>query len=129
MTGKRIVPEGHPAVTPYFTVRDADRLIDFLTTVFGATVVKEDRYDTGRVQHARVRIGGSILMLNESTDTYRANTSQMHLDVEDADAVYLSALRSGATSLMVPNDRPHGDRMAGIEDPCGNIWWIATRRT
>jgi len=68
-------------------------------------------------------------MVNESTDTYRANTSQMHLYVEDADAAHGAALQVGATSLMQPNDRPHGDRMAGVEDPCGNVWWLATHKT
>ncbi|WP_367181351.1 VOC family protein [uncultured Roseovarius sp.] len=67
-------------------------------------------------------------MLNESTDEYPANISQMHIYMEDADSAYQLALQLGATSLMKPNNRPHGDRMAGIKDPCGNIWWIATPR-
>ena len=127
---KRDIGSEHPgSVTPYFTVSDADRLLAFLVSVFGGSVIKENRYENGRVQHARVRIGDSIVMLNEGTDTYPANVSQMHLYVEDADATYETALRCGATPLMEPNDRPHGDRMAGIEDPCGNIWWIASRGT
>ena len=119
-------PDGCHTITPYFTVADADRLIDFVTAAFGAELIRENRYDNGRIQHARLRIGDSILMLNESTETYPANVSQIHLYVLDADASYADALRLGATSLMAPNDRPHGDRMAGIKDPCGNIWWLAT---
>ena len=60
-------------------------------------------------------------------DTYPANISQMHIYVDDADSTYQNALHLGASSLMEPNLRPHGDRMAGITDPCGNIWWIASR--
>ena len=112
-------------ITPYFTVSDADRLIDFLTRTFGGVVVKEDRYPDGGVQHARVRIGEALLMINESSDVYPANISQMHIIVEDSDATYRAALSNGATSIMEPNDRPHGERMAGITDPCGNTWWIA----
>jgi uncharacterized glyoxalase superfamily protein PhnB len=115
-------------ITPYFTVDDADKLIEFLTAVLGGAVIKESRYDNGRVQHARVRIGTSVVMLNERSDTYPANVSQMHLYVADTDETYEAALRGGATSVMEPNLRPHGDRMAGIKDPCGNIWWIATRK-
>jgi len=121
-----IIPDGLHSITPYFTVPDADKFIEFLTTVFDGSVIKENRYENGRVQHARVKIGDSVLMLNESTETYHANTSQMHLYVENADATYNMALQHGATSLMEPNIRPHGDRMAGVKDPCGNIWWIAT---
>ncbi|MBT4932761.1 MAG: VOC family protein [Rhodospirillaceae bacterium] len=128
MIDEQNIPSGYHSITPYFTVRDADRLLEFLTTAFKATIIKETRYDNKKIQHARVRIGNSILMLNESTDTYPVNVSQMHLYVEDADETYTAALQCGATTLMEPNDRPHGDRMAGVEDPCGNIWWIATSR-
>ena len=114
-------------ITPYFTVKDADRLMTFLGAAFGATLVKESRYNDGRVQHARFKIGNSLIMLNASTDDYPANISQMHIYVENADIAYETALRLGATSLMEPNDRPHGDRMAGIKDPCGNIWWLASQ--
>ncbi len=129
LAGKPIVPDGYNSITPYFTVSDADKLIEFLIAAFGALLIKENRYENNRIQHARVRIGDSILMLNESTETYHVNTSQMYLYVEDVDSVYGTALQFGATTLMEPNNRPHGDRIAGIEDPCGNIWWIATRQT
>ncbi|MGI9353904.1 MAG: VOC family protein [Rhizobiaceae bacterium] len=128
MIGDNAAPAGYQSITPYFTVADADKLIEFLTEAFDASVIKENRYDDNRIQHARMRIGSSIIMLNESTGTYPANTSQMHLYVEDSDAAYEAALRAGAVSLMEPNDRPHGDRMAGIKDPCGNVWWIAVFR-
>ncbi len=118
-------PEGYHTITPYFTVADADRLIAFLAAAFEASVIKESRYEDNRLQHARLRIGNSIIMLNESSDEYPINTSQMHLFVDDADQAYEAALQLGAVSLMEPNDRPHGDRMAGIKDPCGNIWWLA----
>lgn len=120
------VPEGYHSITPYFTVADADRLIEFLLAAFNAAIIKEDRNDDKRIQHARLRIGDSIIMLNEATETYAGNMSQMHLYVDDTDATYEMALRSGAVSIMEPNDRPHGDRMAGVKDPTGNIWWIAT---
>ncbi|WP_342075787.1 VOC family protein [Yoonia sp. SS1-5] len=113
-------------ITPYFTVQNADRLMGFLTAAFGAKVVKLDRYDDNTVQHARMTVGNSLIMLNESTDDYPANLSQMHISVDDADKTYAIAMGLGATSVMTPNDRPHGERMAGIKDPCGNIWWIAS---
>ncbi|MEX3008428.1 VOC family protein [Hoeflea sp. TYP-13] len=114
------------SVTPYFTVKDADRFIAFVKTVFDAQVVKEDRNSDHTVRHARLRIGDTLIMLNESTDAYPVNVSQMHVRVANADAAYALALRAGGGSLMDPNLRPHGDRMAGITDPCGNIWWIAS---
>lgn len=126
MGGADETPTEVNSITPYFTVVDADRLIGFLTSAFDACVIRDSRYDDNRIQHARLRIGNSVIMLNESTADYPANTSQMHLYVDDADAAYERALTLGAVSLMEPNDRPHGDRMAGIKDPCGNVWWLAT---
>lgn len=123
----RTSPAETATITPYFTVQDADRLIGFLTDTFGATLVCETRYDDHTVQHARLKIGASLIMLNQSTDSYSPNVSQMHIHVNDADSTFQTALRFGATSLMEPNLRPHGERMAGITDPCGNIWWIASR--
>ncbi|MCP4205539.1 MAG: VOC family protein [Shimia sp.] len=113
-------------VTPYFTVPDAEVFIHFAQSTFDAEIIKEDRYDNGVIQHARLRIGPSVLMLNQATDTYPANASQMHIQVADVAATYARALKLGATSIMEPNLRPHGDHMAGIVDPSGNTWWIAS---
>jgi len=126
MATKCSVPDGYHSITPYFTVRDAARLIEFLVAAFDATIIVDKRYSRGTVQHARVRIGDSILMMNESTEEYPVNLSQIHLYVEDTDTTFSNALTAGAIALMEPNKRPHGDRMAGVKDPCGNIWWIAT---
>ncbi|MEM7067581.1 MAG: VOC family protein [Pseudomonadota bacterium] len=117
---------GYSQLTPYFTVSDADGLIEFLANAFDAKVIKQDRYKDGGIQHARLIIGDSLLMLNQSNDSYPVNVSQMHLFVEDAELVYNQALSFGAISIMEPNTRPHGERMAGIKDPCSNIWWIAS---
>ena len=128
MTSGKELPDGYHTVTPYFTVDDADRLIAFLSAAFGASLIKQNRTQEGRIQHARMQIGSSIIMLNETAKDYPANVSQMHLFVADADATFQAALSAGAVALMEPNDRPHGDRMAGVRDPCGNVWWIAAYR-
>ncbi len=119
-------PEGYLAITPYFTAPDADAFIAFVKTVFGATLVKENRYETGRIQHARLSINGAIIMLNEATETYPANISQMHVYVDDVPKTLERALANNATAIIDVNTRPHGDQMAGFTDPSGNIWWIAS---
>ena len=120
------LPEGYHTITPYFTVSDADQLLEFLVEAFGGAIVATNRYPTGRIQHARVRVGDSVIMINESNEQYPVNVSQMHLYVDDVEIVFSKALSAVAVSIMEPNKRPHGDRMAGFKDPCGNIWWIAT---
>ncbi|MGI9622634.1 MAG: VOC family protein [Acidimicrobiales bacterium] len=120
------IPDGLHTVTPYFTVLDADLLVAFLGSAFGGQVVKEDRDRHGRIRHARVRIGDSIIMLNEASAEYPANDSQIHILVADVDAAFDRAVNQGASVIMEPNLRRHGDRMAGVVDPCGNRWWIAS---
>jgi len=119
------IPEGYHTITPYFTVSDADQLLEFLVEAFDGTIVVANRDPNGSIQHARIRIGDSIIMLNESNEQYPVNVSQMHLYVDDVEIVFSKALSAGAISIMEPNVRPHGDHMAGVKDPCGNIWWIA----
>ncbi len=118
--------EGLHTITPYFTVADADGFMVFVQTVFGAEVIKESRYDGGTLQHARLQIGDCVVMLNQATDTYAPNRSQMHIQVSDTAQTHALALRHGATSLMAPNLRPHGEHMAGVTDPHDNTWWIAS---
>ncbi len=118
-------PEGYHSITPYFTVANADELIDFLVAAFDASIVIVKRYADDKIQHARLRIGDSIVMVNESSEDYPVNVSQMYLYVENADASFAKALATGASKLMEPNDRPHFYRLAGVRDQCVNIWWIA----
>jgi len=122
----RDIPHNVQTITPYFTVRDAVGLLEFIVSAFDAQIVRDNRYSDNTIQHARVRIGDSIIMMNEGSEEYPANISQVHLYVDDVNRVFSRALEAGATTLMEPDIRPHGDMMAGIRDPNGNVWWIAT---
>ena len=119
-------PHGFLQLTPYFTVEDADALIRFCKVVFGARILKDSRYKDGTVQHARLRINDSLIMLNQATEHFASTVSQMHLYVDDVEATHHLALREGAISLMAAIRRPHGAQMAGFVDPTGNLWWVAS---
>ena len=77
--------------------------------------------------HAEVTIGDSKLMIGGYESVEEIPTA-LHLYVPDADAVYQRALEAGATSLEEPVDQFYGDREAGVKDPTGNVWWIATHK-
>ena len=117
---------GFLPLTPYFTVEDADALIRFCVVVFAARILKDNRHDDGTVQHARLQINDSFIMLKQATEQVTATVYQMHLYVDDVDATYHLALREGATSLTVLMRHPHGDHMAGFVDATGNFWWVAS---
>jgi PhnB protein len=121
------IPEGYHSVTPYLAVEGADKLIDFVRNAFDAVDVHECmKRPDGTIQHAEVRIGDSIVMLGEANGQWKPRPSTLYLYVPDADATYRRALQAGATSLMEPATQFYGDRSAGIQDPTGNFWWIAT---
>jgi len=121
------VPPGYHTVTPYLTVDDAPKLIDFLKEAFGATEVMRTGDPSGHF-HGEVRIGDSIVMMGNAGHGSSAYEAQIYLYVPDVDGVYERALRAGATSVSVPTDQPYGDRTAFVKDPFGNTWFIATHK-
>jgi uncharacterized glyoxalase superfamily protein PhnB len=119
-------PEGFQDVTPYLVVRkgDADALITFLKRAFDAEEVMAFRDADGRVAHAQLRVGDSVIELGESAGEWLSRFS-LHFYVPDVDAVHAKALAAGAKELSKPVDQEYGERSGGIEDPCGNHWYIA----
>jgi len=121
-------PQDYHTVTPYLVVPNVARLLTFLAEAFGAVErVRLPRAD-GSVMHAEVTIGDSIVMMGEPTPEMEPVPGAIFLRVDDADESYRRALAAGATSVMEPADQPHaGERYGGIKDPCGNLWWPATK--
>lgn len=126
MASQNNVPSGYHTVTPYLVVSGVSNLIDFMKSAFGATERMRNLRPDGSVGHAEVEIGDSVVMMGEPQDGSSAMPGMIHLYVADADATYQQAMRAGASSLREPADQPYGDRMAGVKDPFGNQWWIAT---
>jgi len=122
----RPIPEGFHTVTPYLVVKDAAQLIDFVKAAFDAAEVERMLDASGRISHAEVRVGDSIIMLSQATEKFPATTAMLYVYVSDCDATYKKAVAAGGTSLMEPADQFYGDRNAGIADANGIQWWIAT---
>jgi PhnB protein len=120
------IPEGYHNVTPYLTVKGANRLIEFLKRAFGAEEKERFQQPDGTIMHAELKIGDSIIMLGEANEKWEARPANLYLYVTDTDTTYRRAVETGATSVMEPSDQFYGDRNAGISDPAGNFWWIAT---
>lgn len=121
------IPAGFHSITPYPVVPDVARLIDFLREAFGAEELGRYAAPDGRIMHAVVRIGDSMLEMGEPSPEWSPMPSSLHLYVEDAEAVYARAIEAGGISLYEPGLKPYGDFEAGVRDPSGNFWYIATR--
>jgi PhnB protein len=105
------------AVTPYLHITGAARCIDFLKRAIGAQEAMRHQTPDGIVHHAKVRIGDSVLEMGEAHGQFPAMPGNLHLYVQDADAIYRRALEAGAESLREPRDEPYGDRSVECATP------------
>jgi uncharacterized glyoxalase superfamily protein PhnB len=119
-------PEGLRSVQPYLHLREAHKMIPFLEAAFGAEAMGVHKSPEGAVLHGTIRIGNATLEIDEAHGEFQPMPCHLHVYVPDTDAVYAQALRAGATSIEVPQDKPYGDRAAGVKDAWGNSWFIAT---
>jgi PhnB protein len=122
------IPDGFHTVTPYLTCTPVAEVIEFLKKTFDAAEIERMSAPDGRLMHAEVRIGDSILMLGEPSAQWKPMPSALYLYVDDCDAAYARALAAGGVSVAEPSDQFYGDRHCGVRDIAGNLWWIATHK-
>ena len=115
----RLTPEGWHTVTPRIVVHDAEKLVEFLRRVFGAT--GDYRPDLPSV----IKIGDSLVMVSNA-GIRDPMPAFLYVYVDDTDKTYTRALQAGASSLEEPSDMPYGDRRGMVSDKWGNTWQIAT---
>jgi PhnB protein len=121
------IPNGFTSVTPYFVIKDAKAFSRFLAEAFDAEIVDEHIED-GVFRHGAYRVFGSMIESSEGSEMYPASPISIHLYVPDCDAVYAKAIAAGGKSIYEITDMPYGERSGGVEDSCGNSWWIATQK-
>jgi PhnB protein len=129
------IPEGYRTVTPYLAVDDAAAAIEFYKRAFGAK--ERGRMDApgGKIGHAELEIGDSLVMLADALPQFAtrppkelgATTVGVFMYVEDVDAVVKQAVDAGATVTTEVDDQFWGDRYGSVTDPFGHLWSIATR--
>ena len=128
------IPEGYPVVTPYLIVHDAAAAIAFYKQIFGARERMRMAMPGGRVGHAELDIGGSVVMLADefpdmgarAPGAYNGSPVSLHLYVDDADKTVRQAEAAGAKIVHPVDTKFYGDRGGAITDPFGHTWHIAT---
>ncbi len=127
MTDIAPIPKGSSTITPFFALDDTEGFADFLIRAFDGNIHFSLRSDGSVLRHAIVNIGNSRVMVSKGAEQFEARPLALHLYVADTDGVYEKAIAAGARSLREPADQFYGARSAGVEDPFGNHWWIATQ--
>lgn len=120
-------PDGYSTVSPYLVLDGASATIDFLTEVFGATEIKRIAGPDGKLMHAEVRLGDTVIMLADGVEGWPPLPAHVHVYLEDVDAVYARALAAGAESVREPIQRENEDKRGAVRGPGGTTWWIATQ--
>jgi PhnB protein len=128
------IPEGYHTLTPYLAVDDAAEAIEYYKKAFGAKERMRMETPDGKIGHAELEIGDSMVMLSDPFPhaTTRppkelgGTSGSVFMYVEDVDAVVKQAVDTGATITMEVADQFWGDRFGSIQDPFGHSWSIAT---
>ena len=128
------IPDGYPRVTPYLHVDGASKAIDFYRTVFGAKERMRMAGPDGRIGHAELEIGNSMIMVaDEHPDmgvrgpkSVGGTPVTVLVYVEDVDRAFERALTAGAKELRPVQNQFYGDRSGQFEDPFGHQWNVAT---
>ena len=128
------IPDGYHTLTPFLTVRDAARAIEFYKKAFGAEERGSAKSPDGKIMHAELKIGDSIIMLSDEFPEFGALSPQstggagmgLHIYVDGVDAAFDRAVKAGAQVEMPVSDQFWGDRYGKLKDPFGHKWSIAT---
>jgi PhnB protein len=134
MADVKPIPDGYPQVTPYLCVDGAAAAIEFYTSVLGARERMRMPAPDGKLGHAELELGESLIMLADefpemgvqSPKTIGGTPVTISVYVEDVDAVFEAAVAAGATSVRAVEDAFYGDRTGQFEDPFGHRWSVAT---
>ena len=128
------IPEGYSTLSAYLAVDDAAKAIEFYKRAFGAK--ERTRMDApgGKIGHAELEIGDSVVMLSDPFPQARSKSPKelggttvgIMMYVEDVDEAVRQAVDAGATVTMEPDDMFWGDRFGSVEDPFGHSWSLAT---
>jgi len=132
MSPVKAIPAGYHSISPSLTCKDAARAIEFYKSVLGAEeLMRMKTPDGSKITHAEIKIGDSIVFINDELGPQTAATSgppgiSLFLYVEDADATFNRAVANGSNVKMPLENQFWGDRFGSITDPFGHSWGIAT---
>lgn len=127
------IPEGFHTLTPHLVVRGADQAIDFYQKALGAQLLHKSYGPGGKVMHAALRIGDSMLMLADEFPEFGSQapespaSTSIHIYLDNVDEAWQRAIAAGAKVKMPLMDQFWGDRYGQVTDPFGHSWSLGSR--
>ncbi len=120
-------PKDYSTVSPYLIVNGATRTIEFLVDVFDAINLRQIPDSSGKLIHAEVRIGDTVIMMSDGGEGWPPIPSHVHVYVTNVDDTYKRALKAGATSVQEPIKKEDENKRGAVKDAGGTTWWISTK--
>jgi PhnB protein len=130
----KAIPAGYHTATPYLVVDNAEQAIEFYKQAFGAEETVRMAGPPGKIAHAEMKIGDSMLMLSDempgggcrSPKSLGGTSASVFLYLEDVDSIFNRAVSAGAKAEMPPQNMFWGNRFGRLTDPFGHAWGVAT---
>jgi|SRR5215472_5219179 PhnB protein len=130
------IPDNYRTVTPYLVVDNAKAAIEFYRRAFGAKEVMKMDGPGGKIAHAELKIGDSMIMISDempgsgarAPHSLSGTTASIFLYLEDVDSTFKQAVAAGGKADSQPTDMFWGDRYGKLTDPFGHLWSLATHK-
>ena len=121
-------PQNYNSLSPYLIVDNAQKLVDLLKAIFGATELRRFDHENGNIAHIELQLDDTILMISNSTETYPSNKTMLHFYVPDVFKTFKLAVDNGCKIIENPiNKQGDPDTRGSFYDLAGNYWAVSTQ--
>ena len=121
-------PDNYNSLSPYIIIDEAQRFVDLVKKIFGATELRRFEDENGKILHAELKLDDTVIMIGNSTSQYPANTTMLHIYVPDVFTTFKTAIDNGCTIIEEPVNKPGDpDTRGSFMDFAGNYWAVGTQ--
>ncbi|MCH7414619.1 VOC family protein [Belliella sp. R4-6] len=125
---KRYKPKNYNSLSPYLIVDNAQKLVDLLIIIFEAKVLRRFDHENGKIAHIELQLDDSVIMISDSTESYEANKTMLHIYVTDVFETFHKAMENGCVLIEKPISKSGDpDTRGSFYDFAGNYWAISTQ--
>lgn len=121
-------PDNYNSLSPYLIVNNAQKLVDLLTVLFDAKTLRRFDHTNGKIAHIELQLDDTVIMISDSTESYEANKTMLHIYVPDVFKIFDKAIENGCEIIEKPiNKKGDSDTRGSFYDYAGNYWAISTQ--
>lgn len=121
-------PDNYNSLSPYLIVDNAQKLVDLLTAIFNAKILRRFDHENGKIAHIELQLDDTVIMISDSTESYEANRTMLHIYVPDVFKTFGKAIENGCEIIEKPmNKQGDPDTRGSFYDYAGNYWAVSTQ--